>query len=378
MIQRSVRSFLSQLPITSPHRGASLPQEERSRIAVSSASHRRGDEAGIALRGVLLLLVIIGVISGAVLFFFGQVVPPGQMGVRQIYFGPGQGYSNKGLKPGLHWAIPFHSQIHLIPETVQALEFNREEQSALDIQTKDGAVVDVDVSILTRFYETAEGDHGGPGDLISKLGLSREKWEEQVRSASRNFLKSALSQLNSSDFYEPALRFKFTQEARNGIAKALEPFGIGVDDVFLRRYTYRSTRIDDAIFQKNLQDQEERLNEAKSKLAAARAKVESVSAEWDAKIETLRVQGSNNATVIRSEADLYENQKRAQADLNVAKAQAEVDRLRAQALSMTSGADIFVARQMTPLLLSLKGGVVSNIDPYDVEGWAKRLGVGGK
>lgn len=377
MIQRSVRSFLSRLPIISRSpRWSTPPSREGGCGQVSRIS--RDSQAGLALQGVLLFLVVVGVVGGVGLYLFGQVVPPGKMGVRQIYFGPGQGYSNQGLKPGLHWTIPFHSQIHLIPETIQQLEFNREEGSALDIQTRDGAVVDVDVSVLTRFFETAEGEHGGPGDLIRKLGLARDKWEEQVRSASRNFLKSSLSQLNSSDFYEPALRNKFTQEARDHIAKALAPFGIGVDEVFLRRYTYKSTRIDDAIFQKNLQDQEERLNEAKSTLAGARAKVESVSAEWDAKIETLRVQGTNNATVIRSEADLYENQKRAQADLEVAKAQAEVDRLRAQALSMTSGADIFVARQMTPLLLSLKGGVVSNIDPYDVEGWAKRLGVGGK
>ena len=91
----------------------------------------------------------------------------------------------------------------------------------------------------------------------------------------------------------------------------------------------------------------------------------------------MKVEGDNKANVLKSEANLYEKSKIAEADLLVAQASAEVERRKALLLSESAGADIFVAKELAPLLASLKGGVVSEMDPYDLEEWMKRLGVGG-
>ena len=111
------------------------------------------------------------------------------------------------------------------------------------------------------------------------------------------------------------------------------------------------------------------------KLAEVQAELRQVEAEGDAKIKTLSVEGENKAKVVRSEADLYQQQKMAEGDLLVAQAVAEVDRLKAGVLAKSNGAANYIARELTPLLGSLKGGIVRNANPYDLEAWMKRLGI---
>lgn len=333
---------------------------------------------------------------------FGTLVPPGSFGVRQIKFGPGQGFAATGLQPGLHWAAPFYSTVHIVPQTVQVIHFHalqadspgqtqsyknrRGEEElgtvfpALEIQSADRATVDVDISILYSFLPergiTDGVKHGGPADLF-KLGIQQESWRNEVRRRAEDQLKRKLGLLQTAKFYDPDSREPLIEEAQADINQALAPSGIVVRALLLRRFSYREDRIDNAFFQKNLQEQEERKNIAQSKFVEVEGLVKKVEAEKNAEIETLRVQGESKAKVIRSEGDLYETQQRAQADLLVAKAQAQSDKLRATALSQSAGSQAFVARELAPLVSSLKGGVVSGVDPYDLNVWAKKLGGSG-
>lgn len=316
---------------------------------------------------------------------FGVVVPPGFVGVRQIAFGPGQGFSQNGLMPGYHWSIPFYSKVHVIPQTIEPLHMLREGEGSgsklfgpVEIQTTDGSSVVVDFSILTRFFATADNTHGGPADLLKHLGASRATWMETVRRVATDELKRSMARLSTGEFYNPVRREEEIVEAQQSINKRLNEFGIDVIAVLLRRYTYAEERIDNAIFEKNLQDQEERLNAAASILAEAKAASESVEAEMDARIATLKVEGDNKVRVIRSEGDLYEADKVAQGDLAVAKAMAEVDSLKAGVLAKSTGADAFVARELTPLMSSLKGGVVGDVDPYNLDAWLSKFGARGR
>jgi regulator of protease activity HflC (stomatin/prohibitin superfamily) len=334
------------------------------------------------MKSSLSLVVVGALVFGVLLYVFGQVVPPGMLGVRQITFGPGQGFSAKGLKPGYHFVLPSYSMIHLVPRTAQVLHMHREQEDqvessgALEIQTADRATIDVDISVVSRFYDRPSDQHGGPADLLQKIGITANRWENHIRRTVDDNLKRTLGKLKTGDFYKPDAREEQLVEATKNINLALAKDGILVEAVLLRRYTYRADRIDNAIFQKNLQVQEERLNEAASDLAKAQADLEQVAAELDAQIQTKLVQGESKAKVVRSEGDLYESGRNAQADLALAKAKAEVDRLKANALTQSAGASVFVAREMAPLLSSLKGGVVQDIDPFDVNKWARRLGAG--
>lgn len=329
--------------------------------------------------GFLTFVVIIALL--AVAYTFGKVVPPGQLGVRQITFGPYRGFSKDGLKPGYHWSVPVYSTVHLVPQVIQTLHLARTNQdeephgTAVEVQTTDGSSVDVDVSVLSRFYADPSDKHGGPADLIQKFGLNETEWIDRLRTASINEIRKSLGRLSTSEFYDPHKREKAVKDAHDLLDARMAEFGIKIEAILIRRYTYTEHRIDMAIFQKNLQDQEERLNAAASLFSQAKADLEKISAEWDAKIKTLSVQGDNKVRVIRSEADYYETQKKAEGDYLVAKSRAEIDKLRAGALASSSGARIYVGKELAPLLTSLKGGVVSDIDPYNLNQWISKLGV---
>ena len=342
-------------------------------------------ERGFAVRAVLVSLALLAVVGGALLFTFGSVVPPGMMGIRQISFGPGQGFSAKALPPGYHWSVPTYSKIHMVPRTVQILNLTRETESSpgltgrslgsLELQTADRATVDVDISILSVFQRESGEGHGGPAELLQQIGVESERWENHIRRTVDDQLKRTLGTLSNQDFYNPFKREEQIAIALKNMNAALAPNGITIAGVLLRRYTFREERIETAIFQKNLQDQEERLNTTAGLFAAAQAQLEQVAAEWDAKIATLKVEGENKANVVRSEGSLYESEKRAQADLLVAKARAEVDKSKSAALALGAGARVHVAREMAPLLTSLRGGIVADLDPYNLEAWMKKLGV---
>ena len=333
------------------------------------------------IKALLVLLVLIFITS----FVFGVVVPPGFVGVRQIAFGPGQGFSDNGLLPGYHWSIPIYSKVHVIPQTIEPLHMLRQGEagtskvfSPVEIQTTDGSSVVVDFSVLTRFFASAGEKNGGASDLLKQLGANRATWMETVRRVATDELKRSLARLSTGEFYNPTRREEEVLEAQAAINTRLNPFGIGVIAVLLRRYTYAEERIDRAIFEKNLQDQEERMNAAASVLAEAKAASEAVEAELDARIKTLKVEGENKARVARSEGNLYQTEKVAKGDLAVAKAMAEVDSLKASVLARSAGAEAYVARELAPLMSSLKGGVVTDLDPYDLDGWLTKFGARAK
>lgn len=312
---------------------------------------------------------------------FGHVVPPGYMGVRQSTVGPWQGFSKFAKPAGLYIRVPYTYLIHNIPSTVQVLHLHADRVQYPDtpgpllIQTTDGQAVEADVSIFSRFFAVPGEGHGGPADLVTKVGLGAEQWRSRLGIIAEDQLKRALGALSTSEFYNPYKREAQVLKAQEGMNNELSVLGMRVEAVLLRRYRYVAERIDEAIFKKNLQDQEVRLRVAAGLLAEAEARIAQVTAEWDAKIKTLLVDGRSEAEVINSQGDLYETRKIAEGDLLVAQAEAEVDRLRAGALAKSQGARLYVARQLTPIIGSLKGGVITDLDPYDIEAWLERLGV---
>ena len=341
-------------------------------------------EAGWAIKAVLFTMISVACVVIAIAYTFGNVVYPGHMGIRQITLniplGPKQGYSENGLRPGYHWSIPFYSKIHVVPTLVQEMHLHRnrekhkESPGALEVQTTDGSSVDVDVSVLYRFIREKTSDAGGPADLIQRVG-GYENRISYIQTALINELKKSLGRLSTSEFYNPILREKEVAVALKELNDRLNSTGILIENILLRRYTYTEQRIDDAIFMKNLQNQEERLNNASSSLAEASAELERVAAEGDEAIKDLKVQRQNEADVIISEADLYEQTQVAKGNLLVEKASASVEKMRAAVLAKTKGSDIYVAKELAPLLSSLKGGVVSELDPYDLDEWLKKLGI---
>ncbi len=364
--------------------------------------------------GLLALLVVIVLGATSVFFFlFGQVVPPNRIGIRQNHFSVlglvKEGYGSKGLPPGLHWQVPGVSRVLLLPRDFQIVNFDAEKQQGdldladLNIQTTDGSKVSVDVSLIVRLKEhpvtveqpvapavkqeghavpdaepvpfaaAKERKYGGPSELIRNFSVDKTRQLTTLAVNAQSDLNQALSVLSTTDFYSPSKREKATIRANETLNESVNPVGIESWGTLIRRYRYLDGKIDDQIFAKNLQDQTEHLNAALSRLAEAKAETERKRAFWDAKIRTLEVEGESKVKVIRSEGDLAEARKTADGNLLVAEARAKVDGAKATALTDVAGAEVYVAREMSPIIATLQGGVVTGIDPFDVDAWVERL-----
>lgn len=348
--------------------------------ASPSLSNSRAESGRTITNLLVLLLLILGSVA-AVAFVFGAIVPIGHVGVRKIAFGPGQGLVSSTLPPGFHWTIPGYSTIYDLPQTIQIIDFTRNTEpssgsfGSLDIPTVDGTTVDIDAAFLYRFYSragTTEGQaHGGAVDLIREVGATDQQWRKYLSQVAENELKRSLSALSTAEFYDPAAREARVTAARESLEKVLAPVGVRVEAVLVRRYTYRP-EIDQAIFKKNLQELESAYNKVAGEFAAAQRDVNKVESDGNVAIQTLDKQGVSEGEKIRSEGDLYRREKVAQGALLVAEARASVDKMKSDVLAKV-GSDVYVALQLAQTLASLKGGVVANVDPYDFDGWVRKL-----
>ena len=341
--------------------------------SMTEARRARVREHGRFLTSFIVLLALVGGTLAVIAFVFGTIVPVGAVGVRKIAFGPGQGLRHRSLPPGLQWAVPYYSTVYMVPQTLRILDFSA--PRSLDIPTVDGTTVDVDAAVVYRFYSSqgeSEGiKHGGPADLIQNVGATDVQWSRYLSQVAENELKRALSALSTVEFYEPSAREARVKVAEEVLRERLAPLGVNVQAVLLRRYRYRD-EIDQAIFKKNLQELESAYNKVAGEFAEAQRDVNQVEADGNVAIQSLEKRGVGDADMIRSEGDLYRREKYAQGDLLVAEAKANVDKMRGDVLAKVGG-DVYVALQLAQFLGSLKGGVVSNVDPYDFDTWVKKL-----
>lgn len=369
------------------------------------------NERGGVLSLLVVLLAVLGVAVVLIFYVFGQVVLPNEVGIRRNYISvPGVlegGFESEGLLPGLHWKLPWISTVQTIPRNFQFIHLNDSETDGelnleqMMIPTTDGSKVETDLTLIVRYLEepgpgksvdeseavkgpdTGERivpvqvpmlqKHGGPADLISLYTFDQDQQLQLFMKTAADSIIDRLSTLSTTEYYDPVLRESAALSAAKEINQQVNPNGVELWANLIRRYVYAEKKIDDQIFAKNLQEQTERLNAAKRGLEEAKAITRDKLAEWDAKIRDVEVKSEQDKRVIESEADRYEVEQRSRGDLLVAEASAAVDQAKNTVLAETPGADIFVAREMTPLLSTLEGGVVSNIDPFNVDGWVKKL-----
>ncbi|MCC6933152.1 MAG: hypothetical protein IT292_07855 [Deltaproteobacteria bacterium] len=395
---------------------------------MSNFQNQRGSVRSMLLSIIILLIVL----WGGAYFVFGTVVPPNYIGIRQNYFGTfmwgEKGFLEKGLEPGLHIKVPFITTIHLIPRDFQFIHFLTDEldnmqkvnrraltsdflpqwmwneikvEEPLDIPTADGSKVRTEVTLILRYFDASfknaanevaenptmktetteaipmphfvERTHGGPGDLVNTYTIDRKLQLSRIAQIAENEVKKSLSFLSTLNYYDPVARETRVLRAQDNISNAVNTAGVEIWGTLIRRYLYQDQAIDDQIYEKNLQEQQEALNRSFRDLSEQKAITEQQLAEWDAKINVLNVTGETQAKVIRSQGNLHQAQKAAEGDLKIAEAKARVDSERAHVLSAVSGADVYVAREMLPFIGSLSGGIVGGFDPFDINKWLNRL-----
>lgn len=385
----------------------------------------------------ILLLLLFPTIILAVLPFtlFGKLVKPNEIGIRQNYFSVfniKEGYEEVGLQPGLHWQIPQFSQIRTIPKDFLLINFSEDAQgdgnlSRLEITSKDGSKVHTDVTLLVRFYdreattadasndktfsdiinpeiqrrkelarsrmssyaeptselESAEAklapmplslswNHKGPKDLVN---LYRFESKEQLRllgTTAEDVLKDKLGNLYSAKFYDPSDREKIIWESFFELNKRLSVQGIHVYATLMRRYLFEE-QIDDRIFNKNLEQQKEILEKARETFKIEQKITSNELEKINQQILTVVEGGQSKFKIIVSEGENFAMKRKAEADRLVSEAIANVEKVKNYVFANTPGSEIFIARRFIPLISAFKGGILTDINPFEIEDWEKNI-----
>ncbi|MBI2434176.1 MAG: SPFH domain-containing protein [Candidatus Hydrogenedentes bacterium] len=311
----------------------------------------------VAAGFVLLMLLFIPY------FMFLEYVEPNEFGIKEIKVGVNRGIQSTVYGPGYVLVVPFMQMIHRLPQQVQVLELtaagNQGETAARSesvfhvfkpakIQTSDGFYVDVDVSILYRIVD--------PYKVVTTLGPGDRYLQQGILPKAEPFLKQALGQLTTEEFYNSPMRVEKSQLAQDELNKELEQWGMKADQILVRYFKY-SDAIQENIEEKKLQDQLVFTNQSKGKAAAEEKNLNHVSTAGEMQVQITHQEGDAYKVRKEAERDLYVRKKRAEADLLVQLAEAERTRLRNEAMQ-EMGANRLVAMKMAEVLQGLEMIVV--------------------
>ncbi|HKV10177.1 MAG TPA: SPFH domain-containing protein [Thermoanaerobaculia bacterium] len=309
----------------------------------------------------MLLLVPLFFLRACVLTY----VPPDQIGVRQVSVGPGKGLQKEPVRSGYRRELSSYETIHTFPRDIQVIEFTNSatekgaghrQVPAVKVPTVDGYPVDVDVTVLYRIAD--------PYKVASKFGFGRSYEEAVVIRFTDPLVKRYLGELRAEQFYHEA-RLAQVRALKRELAKRFETGGIALADILIRQYDYPET-FQALTEQKKIQDQSVLANRELAKQAEVQTRLNQRLAEGQNLMKVKTSEFNAQITAINAQKDLYERQKRAEADLLVKTAEASGTEAINRALEGAGSAKLLKLRRGLALLNSIKGPIYISEDPTDL------------
>jgi regulator of protease activity HflC (stomatin/prohibitin superfamily) len=312
---------------------------------------------GVARR--LLRVRLLWMIGGSVLAIYvlasscSTYVPPNMMGVRQVYFGSGAGIKPESYGPGLHFIVAGAERLHLFPHDLQIINFSgsssegsetSKQADSIKIQTSDGYNVQLDVSIIYRIAD--------PYHVFTEAGPGRAFEDRLVIPRADRILRKTLGELNSEEFYQGPKRIEKARAAHDQLVAEVAPYGIDVQAVLVRGYTY-DPKYQEMIEGRKIRDQTVFLREAEAKAAIEQRKRDTMVAEGAANQETELSRGRAEVEKLRAQADLYQRKRAAEGKLLVELAEAKGTQLENAALQ-GAGSENLVGLKMADALKGVR------------------------
>jgi regulator of protease activity HflC (stomatin/prohibitin superfamily) len=306
-------------------------------------------------------------------------VPPNMVGVKQVYYGSSAGIKNDTYGPGLHFLAAGVERLHLFPHDLQVINFSdspsevsRQFRSApsIKIQTSDGYNVQLDLSVLYRIEDAYK--------VFTEAGPGRAFEDRLVIPRADRILRKTLGELNSEEFYQGPRRIEKARAAHDALAAELQPFGIAVDAVLVRRYVYDS-RYQQLIEGRKIKDQTVFLRQAEAAAAIEQRKRDTAVAEGKATTDVELSRGRAEVQKLNAQADLYRRKKAAEGKLLVELADAKGTGLENAALQ-GAGSENMVGLKMADVLKGLRVVVLSSdgnngLNPLDLQSILRKIEV---
>ena len=280
-------------------------------------------------------------------------VPPNMVAIRQVYFGSGAGIKPERYDPGLHFIMAGVERLHLFPADLQAVNLSDSpsETSArfraapsIKIQTSDGYNVQLDVTLLFRLQD--------PYRVFVEAGPGRAFEDRLVIPRADRILRKTLGELNSEQFYQGPKRIEKAHAAHDQLVAEIAPYGIAVQAVLVRAYTY-DPKYQEMIEGRKIRDQTVFLRQAEAKAAIEQRKRDTMVAEGAANQETELSRGRAEVEKLHAQADLYQRKQAAAGKLLVELAEANGTKLENAALQ-GAGSENLVGLKMAEALQGVK------------------------
>ncbi len=247
----------------------------------------------------------------------------GEKGVQQKTYAPGT----------TSFFIPFTTDWNTYDISIQnlAMVASGGNDDSIRFKTTDGNDVHVDVTVVWLIDATKAAhilQHVGEDTELVRLKL--------VRPACRSIVRDVLNELQSEDFYIAEKRFEKANEARDRLAKMLEPEGIAVNQVILGEHHFHP-EYEQVIRDKKLAEQNAERLRSEAKAAAEQAKSKLEKAKGEVNQQLAEAAGYLDQVKLRADAELVQSQKRAEAILAERKASAQAIQKRNEALAGSGG-----------------------------------------
>jgi regulator of protease activity HflC (stomatin/prohibitin superfamily) len=220
---------------------------------------------------------------------------------------------------------------------------DRQGKDDLRFKTRDGNDIETDVTVRWRIDPTRVTY------IWRKVAPSSDELEHRlVRPMARTYVRDALNQLDSEQFYNPTLRFAAANEATRLLASHLRPYGVVVDQVLLGDFSFKEE------YQRLINSRKEAEKRAEKLEAQILATKEANQANLQGKIAELtdkltRASGEYQQAQRAADAYLVQRQQGAQATLAERTATATGIQRERAALNSSAG-DAYVSLQLIEAL----------------------------
>ena len=280
-------------------------------------------------------------------------VPPGFVGIRQVYYGSEQGIQSEAEGPGTYFTLAGIERYHMFPVSMQVVNFSDSTSEAsqasrhvagVKVQTSDGYNVLLDVSVLYHIEDAYI--------VFKEAGPGRAFEDRLVVPRADRILRKTLGELNAEEFYAGPRRIEKSRNAHDQLVTELAPFGIVVDALLVRRYTY-DDKYQQLIEGRKIADQTVFLRKAEAKAAIEERKRDTIVAEVNANARTELSRGAAEVRKLESQAELYRRTQAAGGKLLVDLAEAKGTQLENTALQ-GAGSENMVGLKMAEVLAGVK------------------------
>ena len=319
-----------------------------------------------------------------------------QVGVKTVVWGVKRGIVKKDFQAGWHRAVPGTVQWEIYDSTVQTLEmteehsgaFGHDQRDVLKVRTKDDYDVSVDLIVKYRIKS------GEAWSLKRDIG-STERYKLIVENEARDIARSVFGKMGELDLYNPAQKRLRAEEGKVMHQKRVKSRHVEIIDWLILDIRF-DPGLDRKIKSIKVAELDEILNISKGMAASQRGTTQTIDAETEAvameiggdkerKLVVMEARTSNKIIEIMANADKYMVEKKAKGDRYrtekvaagsylVAKANADGEKLRREAMGGLGGNMIVAIEAAKNLNLGDVLISTQDVDLLDVDYMVSKLG----